>query len=99
MRSTPCGLSHIVRELGDEPVPIAAVERADELDDLARIGAARPLEQERGRVQRYVQELRLLLVRHRRLDRLDARRNDDAVARREQLVERRVLELRALQPG
>ena len=44
-------------------------------------------------MQRYVQRRRFLLVRHRRLDRLDAARDGHAVALREQLVEGGVLEV------
>src|ERR687885_582577 len=64
-----------LRQLGYEAVPIAAVDRADELDrpPLARL--ARALEQERGRVERHCEQLRLIVVRHRRLDGLEARRD------------------------
>ena len=35
-----------LRQLGDQAVAVTAVERADELDRLAALGPARPLEQE-----------------------------------------------------
>ena len=67
-------------ELGDEAVAVAAVDRARELDDLAARGARDALEQERRRVERDAERRRLLLVRHRRLDRLRAADDLDPVA-------------------
>ena len=86
-------------QLGDEPVAVAAVDRADELDDRPLLGAGRALELERRRVQRHAEDLGLLLVRHRRLDRLDAADDLDPVAVGEQVVERRLVEVLARQPG
>src|SRR3954468_19114369 len=87
------------RQLRHEVVAVAAVDRAHELDDGAVLGAARPLEEEGGRVQRDAERARLLLVRDRRLDRLEAARDRDPVARAEQLVERVVLEVPLGQAG
>jgi hypothetical protein len=86
-------------ELGHEPVAVAAVDRADELGDLPVRGAARALELEGGRVERHAERRRLLLVRHRRLDRLDAARELDAVRLGEQLVEGAGVEIRRRQAG
>ena len=81
-----------LRELGDEAVPVAAVERADELDGLALDRPAGPLEEESRRMERDAEELGLFLVRDGRLDRLHSGVDHDAVFRLEQLVEGRVLE-------
>src|SRR2546423_6084483 len=56
-------------ELGHDPVPVAPVDRLDELDGAVREVAARALEEEGRRMQRHAERRRLLLVRHRRLDR------------------------------
>src|SRR5215470_2653003 len=80
-------------QVRDEPVTVAAVDRVDELDDLAALGARDPLEQERGRVQRHFERLGLLLVRHRGLDRLHAAGDHDPVARAQEVVERLPLEV------
>src|SRR4051794_36088351 len=71
----------------------------DELHDLALLGAGDALEEERRRVQRDPECLRLLLVGHRRLDRLHAARDDDPVARAEQVVEGLALEVGGAQAG
>src|SRR5580765_5531249 len=47
-------------ELRDEPVAVAAVDRARELDDLALRRVRHPLEQEGRRVERDVERLGLL---------------------------------------
>src|SRR3954447_6174694 len=75
-------------ELGDDPVAIAPVDRLDVLDRQLSSVAARPLEEEGRRVERHAEGGGLLLVRHRRLDRLCAARDLDAVAVPEELVER-----------
>src|SRR5207302_5806690 len=75
-------------ELGHDPVAIAAVDRLDVFDRPALVVAARPLEEECRRVQGHAEGGRLLLVRHRRLDRLGAARDVDAVPVAEELVER-----------
>ena len=75
-------------ELGDDPVPVAPVDRLDELDRAALLVAARPLEEERGRMERHAEGRGLLTVRHRRLDRLRAARDLDPVAVTVELVER-----------
>src|SRR3954469_10412666 len=59
-------------ELGDDPVPVAPVDRLDEFHRPAGLVVARALEEEGGRVQRHAERRRLLFVRHRRLDRLGA---------------------------
>src|SRR5581483_11860219 len=56
-------------QLGHDPVAVAPVDRLDELDRAAGLVAARALEQEGRRVERDAERRRLLLVRHRRLDR------------------------------
>src|SRR5947209_12063571 len=67
-------------ELRHEAIAVAAVDRADELDDFSALRARDPLEQERRRVERHAHRLGLLLVRHRRLDGLLAPDDGDAVA-------------------
>src|SRR5207247_6963041 len=59
---------------------------------------ARPLGEERGRVQRRPQERGLLLVRHRRLGRLASEPDRDAEALLEELVQRPPLEVGGLEP-
>src|SRR5579864_493276 len=54
-------------ELGDDPVPVAPVDRPDELDGAVELVSARALEEERGRVERDAECGRFLSVRHRRL--------------------------------
>ena len=83
----------LARQLADEPVPVAAVERLDEFDDRVGVRVAGALEEKGGGVKRYVELSRLLLVRDRRLDRLDAVGDRDAVALLEQLVERGLVEI------
>ena len=80
-------------ERSDEPVPVAAIDRLDELDDLARLRVGDALEAERRRVERNAERRRLLLVGHRRLDRLRSADDDDPVAVAEELVERLLLEI------
>src|SRR5580765_2689918 len=101
---TSGGESRTVRQrlraqVGHEPVAVAPVDRVDELHDLAALGARDPLEQERRRVQRDAQRLRLLLVGDRRLDRLHAARDHDPVAGAEQVVKRLALEIGGAQAG
>ena len=67
-------------ELGDDPVAVAPVDRVDKLDRPSGVVARRALEEEGRRVKRHPERLRLLLVRHRRLDRLRPRGDHDAVA-------------------
>ena len=98
-RARDAAAAILARELADEPVAVAAVERLDELDDRVRVGVARALEEKGGRVERHVELVGLLLVRDRRLDRLDAVGDRDAVALLEQLVERRLIEVLRRQPG
>src|SRR4051794_24749683 len=86
-------------QLGHEPVPIAAIDRPHELHHLPSLALGRPLEQEGGGVERHAENLRLLLARDRRLDRLDARRDDDPEALAQQLVERVSFEVLALELG
>src|ERR671930_1848439 len=73
-------------ELGDEPVAVATVRRARELDDVAGGGTRDALEQERGRVERHAERARLLLVGDGRLDGLRAADDRDLIAADEQLV-------------
>ena len=65
-------------ELRDQAIPVATVERSNVFDDLSGPGVSRPLEQERRRVQRDAERRRLVLVRHRRLERLPAAHDVDA---------------------
>src|ERR1700745_1025255 len=85
-------------ELRDEPVAVAAVDRAYVLDDLTRAGLGRPLEEKGGRGQRTAEGGRFLLVRDRRFDRLHARCDDDPVALLEELVEGVLLQIPRRQP-
>src|SRR5213082_3904302 len=82
-----------VVQVGHDPVPVAPVRGLDELHDLAVLVAAEALEEEGRRVQRDAERRRLLLARHRRLDRLDAAGDDDAVPVAEQGVEGAGLEV------
>src|SRR5215217_1112407 len=86
-------------EVRHEAVAIAAVDRAHKLDGDAVLVATEALEHEGGRVEGHSERRRFLLVRHRRLDRLDAARDRDAVALAEQLVERAPFEVRAGEVG
>src|SRR3954454_4074269 len=96
-RARPAGTylspADVAAELGDQPVAVAAVDRADVLDDLALAGPRRPLEQECRRVQRHAQVLRLLLGGHCRLDHVQAPDDVDAVPVGEQGVERVIFEI------
>src|SRR5439155_10666127 len=58
-------------ELGHEPEAVAAVDRPHVLDDPPVLGARDPLEEEGRRVERDAKRVGFVLVRHRRLDRLD----------------------------
>src|SRR5438067_6026406 len=82
-----------VVQVGHDPVPVAPVRRLDELHDLAVLVAAEALEEEGRRVERDAARRRFLLSRHRRLDRLDAAGDDDAVALPQELVEGARLEV------
>src|ERR1700730_5507869 len=75
-------------ELGDDPVAVAPVDRLHELDRPVGLVAARPLEKEGRRMERPPEGGRLLLVRHRRLDRLRTAGDLDPVAVAVELVER-----------
>src|SRR6476646_1351860 len=76
------------RQLGNDLVAIAAVDRVDELECPAARIAARALEEEGGRMERYLQRGRLLLVRHGWLDRLRRRRDLYSIPRTQELVKR-----------
>src|SRR5262245_49205749 len=76
------------RELRDDLVAIAAVDRVHELECPATRVAPRALEEKGRRVKGYPELGRLVLVRHRGLDRLRSRGDLDAVPRVQQLVER-----------
>src|SRR5207244_1556969 len=89
-RSAAPGLA---TELRDQPIAVAAVDRADVLDDLAGLRARRPLEQEGGRVEWDTEHVGLLLVRHRGLDRLQPADDVEPVALAEELVEGVTLEV------
>ena len=75
-------------EGGDEPVPVTAVDRLHELDDLAGVRMGDPLEAKCGRMERNAERRRLVLVGHRRLDGLRSADDDDPVAIAQELVER-----------
>src|SRR3954452_22434113 len=64
-------------DLGHDPVAVAPVGRARELDHVACRRAGDALEEERRRVKRNAERARLLFVRHRRLDRLRAPNDRD----------------------
>src|SRR5579862_5185872 len=85
-------------ELGDEPVAVAAVRGARVLDHVAGGGAGDALEEQRRRVERDAERLRLLFIGDGRLDRLRAADDLDAVAAREQVVERVLLQVRRREP-
>src|SRR5581483_3152943 len=85
-------------QLGDEPVAVASVDRAHELDHLG-LGAGEPLEQERRRVERDAERPGLLLVGHRRLDRLLPADDRDPVAIPQERIERAVFEILRGQVG
>src|SRR4051794_2131134 len=87
------------RQLGDDPVPVAPVDGLHELDRPSLGVTARALEEERRRGGRDAQRLRLVLVRHGRLDRPRALGDVDAVAVAEQLVERAPVEVLRLEAG
>ena len=89
-RTGPCqgGVCGAPAELGDDAVAVATVDRVDELDGPSRLVARGALEEERRRVERDAERLGLLLVRHRRLDRLGAARRSRRRSGREQVVER-----------
>src|SRR6476661_3797461 len=86
-------------DLRHEPVAIAAIGRARELDHLAGRGSGHPLEEQRRRVERHTERRRLLLVRHRRLHGLGGADDRDPVAVRQEVVERVLLEILRRQPG
>src|SRR6266487_1273058 len=67
-------------QLRHQPVAVAAIYGAHELDHPTAVGGGRALEQEGRRVQRHAEVGRLLLVGDGGLDRLLAVRDDDAVA-------------------
>src|SRR5262245_1390815 len=80
-------------QLVDDPVAVAPIGRARELDDLA-VGRARdPLEQKRRRVERHPERLRLLLVGDGRLDGLLPADDLDPVPAGQELVEGILLEI------
>src|SRR6266550_3132464 len=87
------------REIGDELVTIAAVDRVNELDDLVALRVRHAVEEKRRRVEWDAKGRRLLLVGDRRLDRLHAAGDHDPEAVAQKLVERPLFEIALSQPG
>src|SRR5919201_1671139 len=80
-------------QLGDQLIPVTAIDRANVLDVPARLRYSGPLEQKRRRVQRDAEQCRFVFVGDGRLDGLRARCDDDLVALFQELVEGAIFEV------